>query len=69
MYLVSRREQGFTVAGRRFRLRQAERILTEHSYKYSPEGFRHLAARAGFTVEQVWTDENRWFSVQYCTRD
>jgi dimethylhistidine N-methyltransferase len=69
MYLNSQHEQEFAVSGRRFQLRQDERILTEHSYKYSLEGFRSLAARAGFTVERVWTDENRWFSVQYCTRD
>jgi L-histidine Nalpha-methyltransferase len=69
MYLISLRDQWFTVAGHRFHLREGERILTEHSHKYSLESFRRMAARAGFTVRHVWTDQDRWFSVQYCTRD
>jgi len=27
-----------------------------------------MAEAAGFTVEKTWTDEQQWFSVQYCTR-
>ncbi|MEQ9561820.1 MAG: L-histidine N(alpha)-methyltransferase [Woeseiaceae bacterium] len=69
MYLRSKRAQRVTVAGRKFLLREGECILTEHSHKYSIDGFRALAARAGFTVERVWTDDRRWFSVQYLVRD
>jgi dimethylhistidine N-methyltransferase len=45
-----------------------ETIWTECSYKYTVEEFAALAASAGFSVEQVWTDELHLFSVQYLTR-
>ena len=44
-----------------------EIITTEYSYKYSLDGFKQLARRSGFQVEQVWTDERQLFSVQYLT--
>jgi dimethylhistidine N-methyltransferase len=56
MHLVSTREQQVSVAGRSFAFREGESIHTECSYKYSIEGFHHLARRAGFEPEQVWTD-------------
>ncbi|MEM7500667.1 MAG: L-histidine N(alpha)-methyltransferase [Pseudomonadota bacterium] len=68
MYLISLEDQTFDVADRGFSMTKGERILTEYSHKYSLEGFAALAAQAGFTVEQVFTDDNEWFSVQYCTR-
>lgn len=69
MYLVSLADQAFSVSGHDFIMEKGERILTEHSWKYSLEAFANLAARAGFSVERVWTDEKRYFSVQYLTRD
>jgi uncharacterized SAM-dependent methyltransferase len=68
MYLRSLRAQRVTIAGQCFQFRENERILTEHSHKYSIEGFRQLAARAGFSAERVWTDDRCWFSVQYFAR-
>ena len=38
-------------------------IVTEHSHKYSIEGFGALAARGGWAVEHCWTDERGWFGV------
>jgi uncharacterized SAM-dependent methyltransferase len=46
-----------------------ETILTEYSHKYSLNGFAGLAALAGWHVQQVWTDEQELFSVQYLTVD
>lgn len=40
-----------------------ERIHTENSYKYSPEGFTALLASAGFGEIQMWTDPRRWFAL------
>ena len=68
MYLVSLRDQTFCVSDESFELHEGERILTEYSHKYSLSGFESLAAEAGFTVERVFTDERKWFSVQYCAR-
>lgn len=69
MYLVSLAEQEFSIDGETFSLSEGERILTEHSWKFSLEGFERLAGRAGFSVERVWTDAREYFSVQYLTRD
>jgi dimethylhistidine N-methyltransferase len=42
---------------------RGERIHTEDSYKYTPEGFTALLAQAGFATEAVWTDDAGWFAV------
>jgi L-histidine Nalpha-methyltransferase len=67
MHLVSTVDQDVRVAGRRFRFAAGESIHTENSYKYSLDGFAKLAEAAGLAVRQVWTDERRWFSVQWLT--
>ncbi|MDF3036463.1 MAG: methyltransferase [Paucimonas sp.] len=65
MHLVSRRRQSVTIAGRTFAFEEGETIHTENSYKYTVEGFRKLAARAGFGWNKVWLDDERLFSVHY----
>lgn len=65
MYLVSTVDQQVAVAGASIAFAAGERICTEYSYKYTVESFAALAAAAGLTVEQVWTDADRHFSVQY----
>ena len=65
MYLVSQHEQLVHIGEEQIHFRQGERILTEYAYKYKLETFAELAARAGFRVEQVWTDPQQHFSVQY----
>ena len=67
MFLVSLREQEAHVGDAAISFERGERIRTECSYKYTLEEFDCLALRAGFTVEQVWTDPARLFSVQYLT--
>ena len=67
MYLVSRCDQVVRVADHPIHLRAEERILTEYSYKYSAAEFAELAGRAGFSIEDVWTDKDALFSVQYLT--
>lgn len=63
MHLLSTRAQRVSLAGRTFELAEGERIHTECSYKYRIDGFHALAAEAGFTAEQVWTDPEELFSV------
>lgn len=67
MHLVSRGDQRVHVDGQDFYFREGESIHTECSYKYSVEGFRGLAADAGFVAERVWTDDESLFSV-HCLR-
>lgn len=69
MYLRSVGEQVVNVSGRAFSFADGERILTEHSYKYTVDGFTALAAKAGFSAERVWTDARQYFAVMYLTRD
>jgi dimethylhistidine N-methyltransferase len=69
MHLVSMKEQTVTLAGREFQIARDEHIVTEYSHKYALHDFRDMAARSEFTVEQVWTDPRRWFSIQYCSRN
>ena len=65
MHLVSRRQQTVSMNGTKFFFAQGESIVTEHSYKYSPDEFRQLAVRVGWEVRQCWTDEKEWFGVYY----
>jgi L-histidine Nalpha-methyltransferase len=67
MHLVSTATQIAHVGGEPFSFREGEHIVTEYSYKHTLEGFARLAEKAGYRVEQVWTDDRRWFSVQYLT--
>jgi dimethylhistidine N-methyltransferase len=65
MHLVSDRDQTAVVAGEAIRFRRGESICTEHSHKYTIEGFAAMAARAGFALQKVWTDARRYFAVLY----
>ena len=67
MHLVSERTQTVRVGGRPFGFEPGDAIVTEHSYKYTLEGFGALAGHAGFRTENVWTDPKEWFSVHYLT--
>jgi len=67
--LVNSEDQTISIGGQEIVILKGEAILTEYSHKYTPEGFRALAAEAGFTVQKVWIDPEQLFSVQYCVRD
>lgn len=67
-HLVSRCEQQVKVGRVNVPFRADEAIQVEYSCKYSLEDFAALAARAGLAVQQVWTDAERMFSVQYLVR-
>ncbi len=65
MHLVSRRNQTVRVGEAQFAFVEGETIHTENSYKFTIDGFRTLAARAGFRPGPVWTDDERLFSVHW----
>ena len=65
MYLISTTDQAVHIGDREFRFRGGEKILTEHSYKHTPEGFIALARQAGFDFVKLWTDDARLFGVFY----
>jgi dimethylhistidine N-methyltransferase len=65
MYLISEKDQIVQIDERKFNFRAGERILTEYSYKYTPEGLTALARQAGFEFGKMWTDDARLFGVFY----
>ena len=50
------------------RFAAGERIHTENSYKYSPDGFAALLASAGFAEIEMWTDPRGWFALFFARR-
>lgn len=64
MHLLSLCDQRVAMGEHLFCFGAGETILTEYSHKWTLRAFERLANRAGFEVEEVWTDENQWFSVQ-----
>jgi len=67
MYLISQIDQAAHIADHTFHFRSGEKIITEFSYKYAPEGFAALARDAGFEFRKIWTDDARLFGVFYFT--
>ncbi|MEJ1970549.1 MAG: L-histidine N(alpha)-methyltransferase [Rhizomicrobium sp.] len=65
MYLVSRARQRVRVCGETVDFAQGEAIHTEDSHKYTLDGFRALAAEAGYAQRHVWTDQAALFSMQW----
>jgi len=63
MHLDCLRDTVVRLGDRQFTLRAGQSIHTENSWKYTPDGFRRLAAQAGFVAVDVWTDPRQWFSV------
>jgi L-histidine N-alpha-methyltransferase len=65
MHLESLRAQTVTIADldRRFRFQKGETIHTENSYKFTDDMIDSIVTNAGFTREQTWSDEKRWFTV------
>ena len=65
MHLISSEKQQISINGETFEFAVGDRIHTENSYKYSIEEFSVLAEQAGFSPVEVWTDNNKLFSVHY----
>lgn len=67
MSIESLEDQTVHVGGAQIEFEEGELMRTEYSYKYTLEEFADLASAAGFVVEDVWTDDERLFSLQYLT--
>lgn len=67
MHLVSRAKQTVTIDDRTFTFAAGESVHTENCYKYTVPAFQTLAAKAGYTAEQVWTDADQRFSLHFLT--
>jgi dimethylhistidine N-methyltransferase len=67
MRLISTANQSVRIGELEFHFALNEEIITEFSYKYTPEGFTELAAAANFRFRQIWTDGAQLFGVFYLT--
>ena len=63
MHLEARREVDVRLAGQARRFAAGERIHTEDSYKWAPEGFAALLAEAGFAQQRLWQDAEGGFAL------
>lgn len=68
MHLVSTREQCVTLGDCVIRFAAGERLVTEHSHKYTRDFFGAHANAADWTALRTWTDERDYFCVQYLER-
>ncbi len=67
MHLVSETDQFVHLNQHKFHFSREEKIITEFSYKYAPDEFARLAAKAGFHFVRMWTDAAALFGVFYFT--
>jgi dimethylhistidine N-methyltransferase len=65
MHLISAADQLVHVGNHEFHFTSGEHIITEFSYKHTPEGFASLAAGAGFAFHKMWTDDAQLFGLFY----
>ncbi len=65
MHLISRRAQTVSLGDDVFEFAEGETIQTENSHKFTVDGLRALAEKAGFVPKAVWTDPARLFSVHW----
>ena len=65
MHLVSLRAQEVDVDGALVHFAAGEALVSEYSHKYTLPGFAALAARGGWTLRRVWTDDQCDFGVVF----
>lgn len=70
MHLISRKDQVVEIdeLDEQIRLNKGEKILTEISCKYSYEALERLIIQSGFSIEQHFQPENRYFSLVLARR-
>jgi len=62
MYLEAKEATTVTWQGGSRSFDATERLHTENSYKYTPETFRELLAKAGLQSIGMWSDDQDWFA-------
>ena len=64
MHLTSKEAQEVNIDDEVITFEKNENILTEYSYKYSLQDFKKLVEGI-YSIEKIWIDDNRLFSVQF----
>lgn len=65
MHLLCHRSHRVRLAGQEFTIGAGETLHTENSYKYRAEEFDALAARAGWGIQEGWSDAASDFCLRY----
>jgi L-histidine Nalpha-methyltransferase len=65
MHIVSDLDQQVFISSlnKKIDFKKNESILTENSYKYSPEDIDRLIKRTGFSIEREFFDKNNWYEL------
>ena len=63
MYLASLKPQTVEAAGRRFHFDEGETIHTENCCKFTRESLAQIAAKAGWSVQDLWVSPEPEFAV------
>ncbi len=66
MHLVSKRELTLVLDDESIQFVEGEHIVTEYSYKFSPEAFLDVIEKADFERLRTWTDTNAAFDLWLC---
>jgi L-histidine N-alpha-methyltransferase len=69
MHLEAREPLAVRWPGGERQFATGERIRTEHSYKYTPQGFERLLREAGFEAVTQWHDAQDRFAVCWAEAD
>lgn len=64
MHLIALEDHKVKIGENEIEIGEGESIHTENSHKYSLKEFEEMVSE-WFNVEKVWTDEKKYFSVQY----
>lgn len=64
MHLYCLEDHEVHINGTTISFKRGESVHTENSHKYTLEEFEEIVS-PWLKVKKVWTDENRWFSLQY----
>ncbi|HWF43823.1 MAG TPA: L-histidine N(alpha)-methyltransferase [Candidatus Kapabacteria bacterium] len=66
MHLVSNPEQHWVLDGQNISIERGEHIITEYSYKYTPNRFEALLRDGGFEPRRSWSDRDNFFALYCC---
>ena len=71
MYLKSLVSQSVIISKSNFvlNLKKDELIHTEHSHKYTKSQISELLEDTGFKIQQMWSDENDYFSLTLASKN
>lgn len=65
MHLVRKDALTLKLGDEEISFARGEHIITEYSYKYTPEAFEKILTASGFEIQNRWNDRDEYFEVCY----